>query len=131
MYMSNSNCDNPLSIDVETEYLGKQQEPKDKSVFVFSYTVNITNNSEEALQLIDRHWFITNGDGEKVEVQGKGVVGEQPVIQPNQTYSYTSASMLKTEVGTMHGYYSFKKSDSTQIKANIPIFRLATPNSLH
>jgi ApaG protein len=130
----------PVKIDVTSKYLGKQDKPKNTQVFVFSYTVNITNNSAKAVKLLSRYWLITNGDGEKVEVQGDGVVGEQPIIEPNQTYSYTSASMLKTEVGTMEGYYRFEDitqeaNPETQIvpafNAPIPVFSLAVPNSLH
>ena len=98
-----------VNIKVTSKYLGKQDKPKNTQVFVFSYTVDITNNSAAPVKLLSRYWLITNGDGEKVEVQGDGVIGEQPTIEPNQTYSYTSASMLKTEVGTMEGYYRFTR----------------------
>lgn len=125
-----------VEIEVTTKYLGKQEQSKqDHSnaprMYVFSYTVNITNTSSEAVKLLSRYWLITNGNGEKVEVEGDGVIGEQPVIAPNQTYSYTSASMLKTEVGTMEGFYNFQASDKDSFKAPIAVFSLAVPNSLH
>jgi ApaG protein len=136
-----------VNIKVTSKYLGKQDKPKNTQVFVFSYTVDITNNSAEPVKLLSRYWLITNGDGEKVEVQGDGVIGEQPTIEPNQTYSYTSASMLKTEVGTMEGYYRFTRDTNfgnaedmcnksgavlqSEFKAPIPVFSLAVPNSLH
>lgn len=120
-----------LQIKVSTKYIGKQEKPKETNVYVFSYTVNITNTSNKALRLLSRYWLITNGDGEKVEVQGEGVVGEQPTIAPQQTFSYTSASMLKTEVGTMEGFYNFVSDDHEEIQAPIPVFSLAVPNSLH
>lgn len=136
-----------VNIKVTSKYLGKQDKPKNTQVFVFSYTVDITNNSAEPVKLLSRYWLITNGDGEKVEVQGDGVIGEQPTIEPNQTYSYTSASMLKTEVGTMEGYYRFTRNTTigdaknmssrnspvleSEFKAPIPVFSLAVPNSLH
>lgn len=136
-----------VNIKVTSKYLGKQDKPKNTQVFVFSYTVDITNNSAAPVKLLSRYWLITNGDGEKVEVQGDGVIGEQPTIEPNQTYSYTSASMLKTEVGTMEGYYRFTRDTTigdakntrgqnsavleSEFKAPIPVFSLAVPNSLH
>ena len=120
-----------VKIEVSTKYLGKQQKSQQGDVYVFSYTVNITNTSEKALKLLSRYWLITNGNGEKVEVKGEGVIGEQPIIQPNQTYSYTSASMLKTEVGTMEGFYYFEDGQQTQLKAPIPVFSLVVPNSVH
>jgi len=121
----------PVQINVTSKYLGKQDKPQSADVFVFSYTVNITNTSDRAVKLLSRYWLITNGDGEKVEVRGEGVIGEQPLIQPNQTYSYTSASMLKTEVGTMQGFYRFERDNLSEFEAPIPVFSLAVPNSLH
>lgn len=123
---------NAINIEVTTKYIGKQEKPEKAPVFVFSYTVNITNNSEKNVKLLSRCWLITNGDGEEIEVKGEGVVGEQPLIEPNQTYSYTSASMIKTEVGTMQGYYKFEDMlEQDTFKAPIPVFSLAVPNSLH
>ena len=121
----------PVQIDVTSKYLGKQDKPSNTEVFVFSYTVNITNTSEHTIKLLSRYWLITNGDGEKIEVKGDGVIGEQPVIEPNQTYTYTSASMLKTEVGTMEGFYRFESNNLPEFEAPIPIFSLVVPNSLH
>ena len=120
-----------IQIDVTTKYLGKQEQAKNPQMFVFSYTVNITNTGSEDVTLLSRYWLITNGDGEKVEVQGDGVIGEQPVIAPQQTYSYTSASMLKTAVGTMEGFYKFRANTQEDFEAPIPVFGLAVPNSLH
>jgi ApaG protein len=120
-----------VQIEVSTKYLGKQNHPQNTQMFVFSYTVNITNKSDEDVKLLSRYWLITNGDGEKVEVQGDGVIGEQPVISPNQTYTYTSASMLKTQVGTMEGFYNFESHTHRTFKAPIPMFSLAVPNALH
>lgn len=118
-------------IEVTSKFLGKQNQPQQEQVFVFSYTVNITNNTEQSVKLLSRYWLITNGNGEKVEVEGDGVIGEQPTIKPKQTYTYTSASMLKTQVGTMEGFYQFEDNDQVIFKAPIPIFSLAVPNSLH
>ena len=129
-----------IQIDVTTKYLGRQDKPADSNMYVFSYTVNITNNSPSTVQLMSRYWLITNGDGEKIEVQGDGVVGEQPIIAPQETFSYTSASMLKTAVGTMEGFYAFvipspesatEPPVESEFKADIPAFSLAVPNSVH
>jgi ApaG protein len=120
-----------IQIEVSSKYLGKQDQDKSPQMYVFSYTVNITNTSKENVKLLSRYWLITNGDGEKVEVEGDGVIGEQPVIAPNQTYSYTSASMLKTAVGTMQGFYEFQAHNQDNFKTPIPVFSLAVPNSLH
>lgn len=120
-----------VQIEVTTKYLGKQDQPKNTQVFVFSYTVNITNTGPESIKLLSRYWLITNGNGEKVEVEGDGVVGEQPTIAPHQTYSYTSASMLKTEVGSMEGFYTFETTTQDNFKAPIPVFSLAIPNAIH
>lgn len=120
-----------IRIEVTSKYLGRQDQPAQTYVHVFSYTVNITNTSNENVKLLSRYWLITNGNGEKVEVEGDGVIGEQPTIGPNQTYSYTSASMLKTVVGTMEGFYRFESPNQDTFKAPIPMFSLAVPNSLH
>jgi ApaG protein len=120
-----------IQIEVTSKYIGKQDEGSKPQMYVFSYTVNITNTGSENVKLLSRYWLITNGDGEKVEVQGDGVIGEQPVIAPNQTYSYTSASMLKTAIGSMQGHYNFQANDQDSFKAPIPVFSLAVPNSLH
>lgn len=121
----------PVQIEVTSKYLGKQRQASSNEVYVFSYTVNITNQSNKTIQLHSRYWLITNGNGEKIEVAGDGVVGEQPRIEPQQTYSYTSASILKTEVGTMQGYYSFSDDNKLDFDAPIPVFSLSVPNSVH
>jgi ApaG protein len=120
-----------LSINTKTKYIGRQHNADQESVFVFSYTVSIKNNSSQNAQLLNRYWLITNGDGEKVEVKGPGVIGEQPIIKPNESFEYTSASMLKTEVGTMEGYYEFELPNGDLHREPIPVFSLSTPNSLH
>lgn len=119
-----------INIEVDTKFIGKQQKDN-QVVFVFSYTVNITNVSDAPMTLRSRYWLITNGNAEKTEVSGDGVIGEQPTIEPKQTYQYTSASVLKTEVGSMQGHYNFELEDKGVYRAPIPIFRLAVPNALH
>ncbi len=120
-----------IDIQTITEYLGVQEGKSRNNVHVFSYTMNITNTGKSEVELISRYWLITNGNGEKTEVEGEGVVGEQPIIGPNKTYTYTSASMLKTEVGTMEGYYIFRDTIGSEFKVAIPLFSLSVPNSVH
>ncbi|MFQ3207120.1 MAG: ApaG protein [Glaciecola sp.] len=120
-----------LGISTKTRFIGLQDSGDKTPVYVFSYTVTINNNLSQQAQLKNRYWLITNGDGEKVEVQGEGVVGEQPIIQPNESFEYTSASMIKTEVGTMEGYYEFEFADGQFHREPIPVFNLSKPNSIH
>lgn len=120
-----------LDISTQIKFIGRQESHDKAPVYVFSYTVRISNHSTQAAQLMSRYWLITNGDGETVEVEGEGVVGEQPLIQPNDYYEYTSASMLTTEVGTMEGHYDFDLADGERHREPIPVFNLSKPNSLH
>lgn len=120
-----------LTINTQTKFIGLKEGGGYDPVYVFSYTVTISNNLEQSATLRSRYWLITNGNGEKSEVKGKGVIGEQPIIQPNASYEYTSASMLKTEVGTMEGYYEFELADGTLHREPIPVFNLSKPHSLH
>jgi ApaG protein len=122
---------NSLNISTKTRFIGLQDNGDKSPVYVFSYTVTINNNLSQQAQLKNRYWLITNGNGEKLEVHGEGVVGEQPVIQPNESFEYTSASMLKTEVGTMEGYYEFEFADGQCHREPIPVFNLSKPNSIH
>jgi len=80
---------------------------------------------------MNRYWLITDANGKKTEVQGPGVVGEQPSITPNESYSYTSGCILETELGTMEGHYEFSDSNEALFKQPIPVFRLSVPNIIH
>ena len=119
-----------IGIDVETVYLAEQSDP-DKQRFVFSYHITITNHDQQSVQLLSRRWLIVDGNEKIQEVEGEGVVGEQPVIAPEQSYSYTSGTVLATRVGSMQGHYEMKTSDGEQFKAPIQPFTLAQPNALH
>jgi|TARA_Y100000034_G_scaffold36408_1_gene44840 ApaG protein len=119
-----------INIDVETKYIAEQSDP-DSNRFVFAYTISIQNNSDDDVQLLNRYWLITDANSKKIEVQGPGVVGEQPVIAPEQKYSYTSGCILETELGTMEGHYEFKGQDEELFKQPIPVFRLSVPNIVH
>lgn len=119
-----------INISVETTYLDNQSDP-DSQRFVFSYRITITNQNETPVQLLDRQWLITDGNQHIQEVNGEGVVGEQPLIEPNASYTYTSGTVLATSVGSMQGHYGMTTESGTLFKAPIPAFTLARPNALH
>ncbi|MGO3005352.1 MAG: Co2+/Mg2+ efflux protein ApaG [Halomonas sp.] len=100
--------------------------------YVFSYTVTVHNQSPHSVQLMARYWKITQGGGDCQEVRGKGVVGQQPLIGPGQSFRYTSRAILQTPVGVMEGAYTLLDT-STQRVFEVPItpFRLAAPLQLH
>ena len=121
---------NEIEIDVLTTYVEEESDPiKDR--YVFAYTITITNNSAAAAQLMNRHWFITNGEGNCQEVHGPGVVGQQPIIQPTEAFRYTSGSVIETVFGTMEGYYEFRNQNGQEFRAQIPLFSLSVPNAIH
>lgn len=123
---------NPADILVtaETFYIAAQSVP-DEHKYVFAYSIQIENKSAEAVQLLRRHWLISDANGKQVEVDGEGVVGEQPVLAPNEKYSYTSGAILETPVGTMQGHYIMLDQRQQEFQVEIPLFRLALPNILH
>jgi len=121
---------NDINIDIKTNYLEDQSRPADKR-FVFSYTITLTNQSNIAAQLISRHWIITDESGTTQEVQGIGVVGEQPHLGPGETYSYTSGVVLDTETGTMEGSYQMRNDEGSDFDAPIPAFALVPPHAIH
>lgn len=120
------------SIGVKTrpQYLADQSEPENEQ-YVFAYTITITNTGEVTAQLISRHWIITDASEQVQEVRGQGVVGNQPVLKPGESFQYTSGCALKTPVGTMKGSYQMVAEDGTQFDADIPEFTLAIPRTLH
>lgn len=116
-----------IKIDVETQYL-KDKLPPEEQKFVFAYRIAIRNLSDQRVKLLNRFWLITDGNGKKTEVQGPGVVGEQPIIEAGKSYRYTSGAILETPVGTMEGHYEMEDSMGQTFKANIEVFGLAVPN---
>lgn len=119
-----------VNVSVETEYLEEQSLPEDDR-FVFSYHIAIRNDGEQGATLRTRHWFIADGNADVHEVKGEGVIGEQPTIEPGETYRYSSGSVLQTRVGSMRGYYVMEADDGTLFHATIPVFTLALPNALN
>jgi ApaG protein len=119
-----------ISIQVKTQYLAEHSSPQSKR-FAFAYTITITNNGNEPVQLLRRHWIITDGNRKVEEVRGDGVVGQQPVIAPQQSYHYTSGAVLETPVGTMEGSYEMQRENGDGFMALIPRFTLAKPGAVH
>jgi ApaG protein len=119
-----------MSVKVVPNYLADQSEPAEQK-YVFSYRVRIENVGTVAAQLISRHWMMNDANNELTEVKGLGVVGEQPLIEPGAYFEYVSGTVLKTMNGTMHGFYFFTAVDGTQFSADIPMFNLSVPGSLH
>ena len=119
-----------FSIQVQPQYLEEQSEPE-QGRYLFAYTVTIRNTGEVAAQLVSRHWIITDAGGQIEEVRGPGVVGEQPVLKPGQSFRYTSGCPLSTPVGSMHGSYQCIAEDGTAFEATIPEFVLSVPRTLH
>lgn len=117
-------------VTVKTEYLDEQSLPEDDR-YVFAYHINIRNVGDQAATLRTRHWFIANGNADVQEVKGEGVIGEQPTIEPGETYRYSSGSVLSTRVGSMRGYYVMEADDGTLFHATIPVFTLSLPNALN
>jgi len=129
--MSEPINDDGIQVTVEPYYLMDESDPEENR-FVFSYTVTITNSGTSPTQLLSRHWIITNGDTMTTqEVKGQGVIGQQPQIQPGESYTYTSGTVMEAPVGTMHGSYHMVNADGTQFDVTIEPFMLAAPGNLH
>jgi ApaG protein len=99
--------------------------------YVFAYTITITNTGTVPAQLMSRHWIITDSNNQVQEVRGAGVIGEQPLLQPNESFQYTSGTAIATPVGTMRGSYQMVAEDGVQFDAPIPEFTLSMPRVLH
>ena len=119
-----------ISVVTKAAYVADQSDPgKDK--YVFSYTITITNTGDIAAQLVSRHWIITDGEHRVQEVKGLGVVGQQPLLQPGESFEYSSGASIATSVGTMHGTYQMRADDGHTFDAAIPAFTLSVPRTLH
>lgn len=125
--MANEN----IQVNVTPFYLKDESVPE-KNRYVFSYTVSIYNDGEHDAQLLSRHWIITNGKDLKTqEVRGDGVIGQQPIIPPGESYQYTSGTVMESPVGTMQGSYGFCNEEGDFFDVIIPVFSLAAPLSIH
>jgi ApaG protein len=115
-----------VAVEVKSTYLEHQSMP-DMGRFVFAYNVTITNNGADPVQLRSRHWVITDSLSQVREVRGPGVVGEQPLLRPGESFSYSSGSIIPTQWGTMHGEYIMERADGSTFEATIPSFMLMGP----
>jgi ApaG protein len=119
-----------VTVEPVARYLADQSDPA-KNQYVFTYTITITNTGDVAAQLLGRHWIITDADHKVQEVKGLGVVGQQPLLQPGESFEYTSGASIPTNVGTMHGTYQMLAADGKAFDAPIPLFTLSVPRTLH
>src|SRR5512142_3087351 len=119
-----------IQVSVQVRYLADQSDVIDDR-YVFAYTITLTNEGEQAVQLLSRHWVIHDDNNHMQEVKGKGVVGEQPVIKPGQSFEYTSGTVLATQVGTMSGTYRMQVLDGEEFTVPITQFVLSVPRVLH
>ena len=117
-----------ITISVETFYQPEYSNPLSYE-YMFAYRITIENNNDFPVQLLRRHWFIFDSSGSNQEVEGEGVVGTQPVIQPNQQFQYVSGCNLRTEIGRMEGIYLMKNLNTNKLfEAKIPAFELFAPS---
>lgn len=119
-----------VDVSVVTRFLPEQSN-QEQNRFAFAYTVTVLNSGTVAAKLVSRHWIITDGDGRVQEVRGSGVVGQQPHLQPGESHTYSSGTVMTTKVGNMHGSYQMLGDDGKRFDAPIAPFRLAVPGALH
>lgn len=119
-----------IRVTVSSRYVPEQSDPEHGG-WLFAYTVRIRNEGERTVQLISRHWIITDANGQVEEVKGPGVVGAQPVLEPGEAFEYTSACPLKTSFGTMHGTYQMLSEEGDYFDAEIAAFSLSTPYAVN
>jgi ApaG protein len=129
--VSTSKCiTNGVCIDVEARYSEEHSAPE-RSQWFFLYTITIANESDQTVQLLSRHWIITDATGKQEEVRGPGVVGEQPVLEPGEAFQYTSGCPLSTPFGSMEGSYEMVLEDESHFHARIARFELREPGAIH
>jgi ApaG protein len=119
-----------VRVQVQSAFVPERSAPREGQYF-FAYRVRISNAGEETVQLVSRHWVITDGDGNVEQVQGPGVVGEQPVLEPGESFEYTSFCPLRTPIGSMHGTYQMVAAGGSRFDAEIAPFSLAVPSALN
>ena len=119
-----------IRVEVEARFVPERSAPEDEEWF-FAYAVRIDNLGEEVVQLLSRHWIITDANGGVDEVQGAGVIGEQPVLRPGESFAYASACPLRTPMGTMHGTYQMVTDSGEQFDAKVAPFTLCEPFAIN
>lgn len=119
-----------IDVAAKATYVADRSDPS-QNQYVFAYTITITNAGGVAAKLLSRHWIITDAEHRVQEVRGDGVVGQQPLLKPGESFEYTSGATLPTAVGTMHGSYRMLAADGTGFDAPIDTFTLSVPRVLH
>ena len=119
-----------IQVSARTAFIPEQSD-LENGRYVFAYTITITNAGNIPAQLVSRHWIITDANNQVQEVRGLGVVGEQPLLRPNESFQYTSGTAIATPVGTTRGSYQMVAEDGAQFDAPIPEFTLSMPRVLH
>jgi len=119
-----------IKVSVNTSYLEAHSKPEDNK-YAFAYTISIENRSDSPAKLISRYWHITDANNRIQEVQGFGVVGEQPRLEPGESYTYTSGAVIETTTGSMKGHYVMRRDNGSEFRAEIPDFALVQPMALH
>jgi ApaG protein len=119
-----------IRIKVSTQYVPERSDPSARR-WLFAYRVRIANEGSQTVQLLSRHWVITDANGHVEEVKGPGVVGQQPILEPGDRFEYTSACPLSTSFGIMNGTYQMITTDGEQFDAEIAPFSLGEPDTVH
>jgi ApaG protein len=119
-----------IQVNAVSTYLPEQSDP-DGGRYVFAYTITIRNTGQIPAKLLNRHWIVTDANGQVQEVRGAGVVGEQPHLAPGESFEYTSGTQIETPLGSMHGSYGMLADDGTRFDAPIAPFSLGERRQLH
>ncbi len=119
-----------IRVRVQSQYAPAQSQPL-KEQWFFHYTIEITNEGTETVQLLSRHWIIIDANGHTEEVRGPGVVGQQPILSPGESFEYTSGCPLPTSSGTMHGTYQMTTEGGERFDIAIAPFVLIEPYTVH
>lgn len=112
-----------ISISVVPQFVAEQSKP-DENLFVHSYSVTIKNNSDKDIQLVNRHWRVYSAGVQIADVKGEGVIGQQPLIRPEEEFAYSSWTLVRDAFGTMKGAYTFYREDGKFFDVDIPEFQL-------
>ena len=119
-----------VTVVARAAHVEDQSDPS-RNHYMFAYTITITNTGNIPAQLISRHWVITDANNKVLEVKGLGVMGQQPLLKPGESFEYTSGTNLETTVGTMRGTYQMVAEDGQHFEASVPVFTLSVPRVLH
>lgn len=119
-----------IRVRVVARHVPERSRP-DEDQWFFAYSIRITNEGDQPVQLVSRHWYITDADGRVEEVSGPGVIGEQPFLQPGESFQYASACPLTTPMGTMHGAYRMARPDGRTFDVRVAPFTLSEPYAIN